>query len=377
MSYLKLILIVLIAFFSLNSYSANVKEWTFMVYLNGDNNLNPYGDKDVKEMMGVGSNDLVNIIVLRDYGAKQTSKILYINKGSSTTAFDYGKNVDTGDYKTLVDFFSYASKNYPAKKYAVVLWDHGNGWMDKSNGDITKGISYDDSSGNHISTTQMGIALDSMKAINGGINIDILGTDACLMAMAEVIYEVKDSVDYFVGSEETEPGDGWDYTSALSPLVNSSLDPIEFSKILVSTYVKSYPTDKITQSAIDVVEFVNIVDNVNSFVTAATNVYPANKAQFKASVSESQYFAVSSYKDLNHFLSLVSTKINDPALKLAASNLKDSLKKSVVLSGNTLMPNTAGVSIWLPTSIYSMPAYRKLKWANDTSWDSFIEMILK
>lgn len=372
----KWILVFMLTVFSVLAYSSE-KEWTFLVYLNGDNNLNSYGDKDVKEMMGVGSNENVNIVVLRDFGKKQTSKVLYINKGSSTTVFDYGNNADTGDYKTLVEFFSYASKNYPAKKYAVVLWDHGAGWMDKTRGETITGISYDDSSGNHISTEQMGIALEEMKIINGGKNIDILGTDACLMAMAEVIYEVKDSVDFFVGSEETEPGDGWDYVGALTPLVNSSLSPSALSSVLVSAYIKSYPTSKVTQSAVDVAKFVEVVDSVNNFVTVASGVYPANKALFKASVSESQKFAESSYKDFNHFLSLLSSKVSDPALKEAAATLMTSINNSVVLSGNNQMPNATGVSVWIPTSAYSMPSYKKLQWAKDTSWDSFIEMILK
>lgn len=375
-TYFKWVFVLLFVIFSATSYSSE-KEWTFLVYLNGDNNLNSYGDKDVKEMMGVGSNENVNIVVLRDFGTRQSSKILYINKGSSTAVFDYGNNTDTGDYKTLIDFFGYATKNYPAKKYAVVIWDHGAGWMDMSKGETISGISYDDSSGNHISTEQMGIALAEMKNINGGKNIDILGTDACLMAMAEVIYEVKDSVDFFVGSEETEPGDGWDYIGALSPLVNSSLSPESFSSVLVSAYIKSYPAAKVTQSAINVAKFSEVVNSVNNFVSVATGLYPTNKALFKSAVSESLYFAESSYKDFNHFLSLLSAKIQDPSLKEAAGQLKKRLKNSVVLSGNTQMPNASGVSVWIPTSTYAMSSYKRLQWSKDTSWDTFLESILK
>ncbi|MGB2825071.1 MAG: clostripain-related cysteine peptidase, partial [Thermoplasmata archaeon] len=41
-------------------------EWTVMVYLDGDNNLEPYGLSDLAEMEAVGSVDGVNVIVLMD-----------------------------------------------------------------------------------------------------------------------------------------------------------------------------------------------------------------------------------------------------------------------------------------------------------------------
>jgi hypothetical protein len=77
---------------------------------------------------------------------------------------------------------------------------------------VTKGISYDDETNHHITTPQMGAML---KGING---VDVYGSDACLMQMPEVDYELKDSVDYIVGSEETEPGDGYTYNTFLGPL---------------------------------------------------------------------------------------------------------------------------------------------------------------
>lgn len=353
------------------------KEWTFLVYLNGDNNLNSYGDKDVKEMMGVGSNDQVNIVVLRDFGSKQSSKVLYVNQGTTTTVFDYKKNVDTGDYHTLIDFFKYASENYPAHKYAVVIWDHGNGWMNLSRDEITKGISYDDTSGNHISTEQMGMAFHEMSEINGGKSVDILGMDACLMAMAEVIYEVKDNVDYIVGSEETEPGNGWDYLGALKPLVaNPSMTPSEFSVVAAKSYITSYPTTAGTQSAIDVNEFLKSITLVRDFVNYSNQVSVANKTYFKAAVKESLYFAEASYKDFGHFLSLLASKTTDQNLKDYSLNLKESLANSVLYAGNTSMPNSTGISIWLPSSKTNMSAYQNLKWTKDTSWDSFISMTL-
>src|SRR5438270_88029 len=35
---------------------------------------------------------------------------------------------DMGSYRTLQDFVSWGSQNYPADQLAVVVWDHGSGW---------------------------------------------------------------------------------------------------------------------------------------------------------------------------------------------------------------------------------------------------------
>ena len=50
---------------------------------------------------------------------------------------------------------------------------------------------------------------------NVGRRIDILGMDACLMSMAEVCYQIRESVDYTVASEAEQELDGWPYEGFL------------------------------------------------------------------------------------------------------------------------------------------------------------------
>jgi len=61
-----------------------------------------------------------------------------------------------------------------------------------------------------ITTKQLGQALKESAAIIGH-PVDVYGSDACLMAMAEVAHEMADSVNVYVGSQEVEPGAGWPY----------------------------------------------------------------------------------------------------------------------------------------------------------------------
>ena len=48
--------------------------------------------------------------------------------------------------------------------------------------------------------------------------IDVIGFDACLMAMLETAYALRDSGSVMVASEELEPGDGWSYDNFLRRL---------------------------------------------------------------------------------------------------------------------------------------------------------------
>lgn len=195
---------------------AVIKDWTVMVFINADNNLDYFGEKDQNEMAEVGSNDWLNIITLLDRQNKP-AKMNFVKKGTIETIKDMGE-VDMGDYKVLVQFVKDTVAAYPAKKYALIIWNHGSGWKDPSaSGEMQslfRGLSYDDQSGNHMTTAELGKAAKEIKGILGK-NLDIWGMDACLMQMVEVAYALKDNCGYVVASEETEPGDGYPYTDIL------------------------------------------------------------------------------------------------------------------------------------------------------------------
>ncbi len=236
-------------------------EWTFMVYINGDNNLSSYGDDDRHEMESVGSSSNMNIVVQQDwstsYGGSDGAIRWYVNQGSSDTVMALPEQ-DMGVPSTLIDFVNWAIDNYPAKHYALVIWDHGSGWDKGVSGPVDKGFSWDDQSGNHFSVAggDLDTALYYIKQ-HLGRNLDILGFDACLMATLEVADVARKYVDYIVFSEKTEPGDGWPYDDILDTLKNNpSITPYEFASKIAQTYVESYSggsqgDQDATQAAID------------------------------------------------------------------------------------------------------------------------------
>ena len=235
-------------------------EWTFMVYINGDNNLSSYGDDDRQEMEAVGSNPSVNIVVQQDwstsYGGDDGTVRWYINQGSSDTVMALPEQ-DMGIPSTLIDFANWTIDNYPAKHYALIIWDHGSGWDKRVFNPVDKGFSWDDESGNHFSVAggDLDTALYYIKQ-HLGRNLDVLGFDACLMATFEVADVARKYVDYLVFSEKTEPGDGWPYDDILDTLAqNPYITPYEFAGEIAKRYITSYSggsqgSQDATQSAI-------------------------------------------------------------------------------------------------------------------------------
>ncbi|MCD6370468.1 MAG: hypothetical protein J7L63_03120, partial [Thermoplasmata archaeon] len=191
------------------------KQWTFMVYMDGDNSLSGASEDDIQEME-LGYNnaalDEVNLIVLWDKAGYGDTKLMRIYHGGYEDISSYAdwmsSEMDMGNVTTLVNFVSWVVKNYPAKHYFVDLWNHGGDYY---------GAMWDDTSGTHLSLENLREAALKIRK-NIGRTVDIWGYDACLMNAGADNYQVKVVADILVASEHTEGGDGWDNTALISNL---------------------------------------------------------------------------------------------------------------------------------------------------------------
>lgn len=367
------------------AYSGKVdKEWTVMVFINAKNNLEKYGMLDMNEMEMIGSTDKVNVVTelgrINGYDSSDgnwiSSRRYLVKKDAnmakvvSPVVADLGK-VDMGDYKHLSEFVAWAKGAYPAKRYMLVVWNHGAGWIKETRGlDTTKGISYDDETGNHITTPQLGMALKTMG------KIDVYGSDACLMQMPEVNYEIKDNVEYIVGSEETEPGDGYTYNLLLGPLAaKPTMGAAELGKLAVDAYADHYGTEDHTQSLVLASAMNGLIAPINNFVAAA--MAANEKPLIKTAMNGTQAYAYAENKDLVHFLSLYSASSKNAGVKAAAKSLQDYVTGKLVLHNrvNAAYSSSFGLAIYMPN--YSNATYNNLAWAKASQWDEFINWYTK
>ncbi len=249
---------------------STLKEWTFAVYLDGDNNLEREAIDDFLEMATIGSTAEINIVVQFDrvngydwsYDDWKTTKRFYITQGMTPIATNAVADIgeaNMGATQTVIEFVGWAKANYPAKRYALVFWNHGGGWREDSK--PHKAVCWDETSDNDC------LYMAEVKEALAGEHFDLIGFDACLMAMVEVAYQIKDYGTVAVFSQEAEPGDGWPYDTILGDLAGTpTMNANELGQVIVDRYGESYPDEMgITQSAIDLAKIKDLAPVISQF----------------------------------------------------------------------------------------------------------------
>ena len=216
---------------------AEKKQTTLMIYMVGSD-LEAKGGKataDMEEIEKSGIDLSKNHVVIftggspkwhNDNVTKEVHHLLELTKDGFAQAETQPAS-SMGEAETLSDFLNYAYESYPAEKYALVMWDHGNGPVIGYGKDML----YDDDS---LTLSEMKTALDASPFAEGGL--EWVGFDACLMASAELASVWSDYACYMVASQEIEPSFGWDY-SVFKDL--SVTDTPDFLSGLSEQYLKT------------------------------------------------------------------------------------------------------------------------------------------
>ena len=365
----------------------SIPEWTVMIYLDADNDLESAGINDINEMELVGSSSKVNIVVQADripnYNFSNddwtTTRRYYITQDSDQMQInslliggDLGE-LNMGDPDTLVDFANWAVTEYPAEKYLLVIWNHGGGFRSPA---YSKGIAQDDTSGKDIIT--MSELEDALSAINVqmGKNIDIVGMDACSMAMIEVAYQIKDYADILVTSEESEPNDGWPYDTILGELSgNPLISPEQLSADIVDKYIYSYPFEEVTQSAIDLSYIDSLASQLSNLALAIMDDSLTPKGVYLDAACSSQYYGDPDFIDLYDFCDKIFDHSNSLEIKIMAIIIQQTLSSTVINSDYSGwgVSGSKGLSIYFPWYYnYDSEKYNDTNFAQDTFWDEML-----
>jgi hypothetical protein len=432
-------------------------EWLVMVFINGRNNLWEYAVADLNEMEGVGSTGKVAVVAevglfpehrdvtMRGSGdekvsfnfykdlwkvCKESKYCLYPHDSSdprperintvryliqkdavnpSENDYDFShviskplevsRKVDMGDWRQAADFAAWAASRFKAKKYMLILWNHGAG---------KEGISFDDLSGSKMSLSDMKKVLASTVS-NIGKKVDIYISDACLMQMAEVVYELKDQAGIIVGSQAIVPETGIPYNTMLRRL-NSQADASagkaaigvaeEFNeyyrlnpkigKTMQHDEVGDYyvaTTRNTTISAIKTDRMQEFTHLLNKWVSYALRDQVLRK-ELQGIIDNTLRYTwdekVSS-RDLYQFLDLVNRVVDkESSLYAVGEKLKKLIDGGLVISNSTtgstnpsLRENSHGLAIYLPSESEYSPSYLDTEFARQTAWDKFLFEIVK
>lgn len=366
------------------------REWTILVFMNAANNLEPDSIDDMNEMEQLGSTSDVNIVVqwkrIAGYdstnGDWKTTRRYYVTKDSDTETVnsnllvDMGTGVDMGSPNTLRDFLQWGVRSFPARKYMVVIWNHGAGWRayrDRLN-IFARGVSYDDNTGNHIRIWELPLALSV------GVKWDIIAFDASLMQMLEVAYEIRNLGDYIVGSEESPPAAGYPYHRILAPVVsNPGISARDLAAQVVTQTINYYnpdSTDNITQSALDASQIENVAQKVDALAQVLLTVAPGNGAALAVARDNAQAYGEYTYKDLWDYTEQLRARLpNSQQLADAINGVQSALSQAVIAEAhsNRRVNRSHGLSIYVPTPGGFETRYGLLAFARTTHWDEWLQ----
>ncbi|MBI9108054.1 MAG: hypothetical protein JEZ04_15000 [Spirochaetales bacterium] len=235
------------------------EKWTFMIYLDGDNNLEDYALLDFEEMeKGLkesGNSANMNIIVLfdrKDDGALDTQwtdsrfyKIVPdVSDGIDSTRLyppGFDPELNMADPETLTGFLKYCRDEYPAEHYALMFWNHGGGARSIATNPVStvetsRHICEDVSSpGDYLFTDEIQQAVSA--AFPGGI--DVISMDACVMGTVEAAYEFRDLAHYYVASMSNVNAYGWDYADLFGRMTSGGSGSEDLAALMVDSYRNS------------------------------------------------------------------------------------------------------------------------------------------
>jgi len=370
--------------------SSGNKSWTYMLYLDADNDIEGDAIRDFEwlEQAG-GSNENISFVVLLDripgydntHGNWNGSRIYNITEDISPTTIDSQLMVDLGevdmaDQLTLIDFITYCFNNFPAENYILDLWNHGH---------AAYGVIDDETSSSHFIVNDIQTAI-STALDTSNEEIDILSMDACNMATLEVAWEMRNLCKYFITSEDGT--NGYPYKLIAERIIlDSNINASTLCKLMVDAYSDHYEyIYKTCLSAINQTKLLEIPDLINPFLSELMITLDEGYYDniFKLSRELSYDFYDGNWID---FISLVDNIIyflDHPSLNLAGMELLEFLDLLILYNWqhHSYHGNARGVTIFIPSDSIAYELINDyvdgisfcsgMDWLSDTLWDEFL-----
>lgn len=349
------------------------KKYTLLVFMAADNNLARYALYNLEQMVLVGSNQNINILVqINTPGKEKKTERYFIEKGKKNliTAQNQAptEKLNSGNPQTLIDAADWAMKNYPADNLILNLWSHGSGVYDPSRyrNDLDiierselRGICFDETFKSYMTNKDLQLALQEIHIkILRGKKIALLWLEACLMSMIEIASSLKNHTDYLVSCQNVEYAPGSSYQLVLNKFhQENNSSPQEIACHIVESFKKVYGSTKLnyTQSAINLAKIKAVEININSI---ALELLTAMELQTKKSVSIllrkcksaplCTCFYEPSFIDLKNFYSNLQANINQINLKNKIKensiklNLLNLTRQGLQLINDAVIANVAG-----------------------------------
>lgn len=346
-----------------------------MVYISGDNNLEPYVVSDIEtELATIGSNVDVQVIALADRtpgydtsrGDWQTTKLFHVTQGMSATPenaiADWGER-NFGDPQTLIDFVTWTKANYPADRYALYFWGHGWSWR-------PGWVMSDDTDRDTLDYHEMKTAIPLLGFI------DVVGYDGCNMASIEMLKLWHGHATAFTSSQEWVGGEGIQYDIVLAQLAanpNMTADEVAIATSQSASVDKTWSAMAV-DSRLDAL--ITAVDQWSLALNASLN---ANRKKYdQAFTATRSFWQAPMDKDLYDMAYEINRLVPDPNIKSKSQAVMNAVDAVVLHERHVnAYADVHGITIYHISKASEKDSnyfyYRStIDFALQTGWDEFL-----
>ena len=353
------------------------KKWTFMFYDDADF---PGYDPLVDTIGGLTfaeaaySGENVDVIVLQDvYEGPAT--MWYIDESHRPEKLEDMGEVNMANGSTLKNFITYCKNGYTSERYILAMYGHGAGvW----------GAIFDATSPGTYERIDMN---EMQKALTEAGGVDLLCfTAPCLMGAIECVYELRDCVDVYVGSEELSGYTFWHDPMALlfeTLHGNSDISNIDLGEKIIEWIEEDAKTneewgDLLTMSAIrtdKIEELATSIDKLCTYLLDSSEPLRNIKSTRRKAkeVDEDHHENV----DLLDFIQKYNDIENDQIISQHLLNITESFNEAVIKECHGIeREGNNGLSIFFPRSRFKIrlsALLYKLDFAEDTSWNELLD----
>jgi len=384
----------------------------------GDNNLNAYVIEDLQEM-AAGNRGPFAVIALSDFEDGE-AKVMALTPSAGLHVVESLGEIDTGDPETLASFLARAlvtTKNVPHR--AIGFWDHGSGVFDEHDPNETylerrlravprhrrsrsvparhlfvspsklatnprlRAMLHDDTNGGVLTNYEAHGVLRAAFSRAGfeGKKVDLIFSDTCLNGMIEVLEQFKEFAEVVVGSEDLEPGDGWEYHEwfalmSASPPANA----VEWGRQAVEGFEVGYK-NRPDQYPCTLAAFrtdSQLTDAMKGLVEVIGPHAGQGMNWLKLAVLDSQSFARRDTFDIRDFAEKLKATATAGDVQASCDRIIAAFDESRVYSAalGPAVQNSHGLAFWYPTSNYSFASvketYAKLYFDQRTGWSTYL-----
>ena len=333
--------------------------WTIFVYLCGtdlESSGQGSASSDIEQMINAKGSDKVKFVFQTGGTSKWTNENIsadkaqrFVVQNGKMELADTTELTNMGDPSTLSGFLKWGIEKYPAEKMGLVVWDHGGGSI--------SGACVDElNNGDMLTLAEFNTALS--ETYNSMTDqFEFIGFDCCLMGTAETANIFATYARYFYGSQECEPGSGWDYTTYGTYLAeNPTANGGDLGKVIADSFYEECASvgqeNSCTLTIIDLSKYDDFVVSFNSYAKELYEKAGSDLAGVVRGVTSAENFGGNNKSEGYTNMVDVGGIINQCSSYADGKAALDALKSCIVYNKNgSNHAKATGLSVYYPLKI--------------------------